>query len=46
MSKICDSCMAIDTEENPIFEYVDENGFVEERICMNCFVEALEDVEG
>lgn len=44
--KMCEKCGAVDSEENPIFEYIDEDGFVEERICMDCFVEDLEDAEG
>ena len=44
--KSCERCGAIDSEENPIFEIIDEDGFVEERICMDCFVEDLEDAEG
>lgn len=45
MSKTCDSCMAIDTEENPIFEVLDEEGEIVEYICMVCYVEQLEEDE-
>ena len=41
--KTCEKCMCVDTIENPIFEYLDEDGFVEERICMDCFVEEIEE---
>ena len=40
--KICDKCMCTDSEENPILEIVDEEGFVEERVCMMCYVEELD----
>lgn len=35
--------MCIDTEENPIFEILDEEGEVEELICMMCYVEELDE---
>jgi hypothetical protein len=50
MSKTCDRCMCIDTEENPIFEIIDECDCIEEYICMMCYVEELDkeanDAEG
>jgi hypothetical protein len=46
MSKICELCLCIDTEDNPIFEVLDEEGFVAENICMMCYVETLEDNDG
>ena len=38
----CDICRSKDSEENPIFEILDEEGFVVQRICMNCFLKEIE----
>ena len=38
----CDICECKDSEENPIFEILDEEGFVVQRICMNCFLKEIE----
>jgi hypothetical protein len=46
MNTICETCLCIDTEENPIFEVLDEEGFVIEKICMMCYAESLEDDNG
>ena len=43
MSRCCENCMCIDTEENPIFEILNEEGEVEELICMMCYVEELDE---
>jgi hypothetical protein len=42
---ICDVCGVVDLEENPIFEILDESGFVIQRICMDCFLKEIEDGE-
>lgn len=39
---ICDKCYCDDTEENPLFEILDDSGFVEERICMMCYLEEID----
>lgn len=46
MKMICEHCLCVNTEENPIFEILDEEGFVIEKICMMCYVETLEDDDG
>ena len=38
----CDICGYKDLEENPIFEILDEEGYVVKRICMNCFLKEIE----
>ena len=38
----CDICGCEDSEENPIFEILDEEGYVVKRICMNCFLKEIE----
>tara|TARA_A100001201_G_scaffold34184_2_gene36454 strand:+ start:12 stop:158 length:147 start_codon:yes stop_codon:yes gene_type:complete len=43
--KVCDICGCIDSEENPIFEIVDEEFGTVEYICMMCLVERLEEEE-
>ena len=43
---ICDKCQCDNSEDNPIFEVIDDDGFVEEHICMMCYVEELEDERG
>ncbi len=40
---ICDNCFCDDSEDNPIFEVLDEEGFVEEKICMMCYVEEIDE---
>ena len=38
----CDICGCKDSEENPIFEILNEVGFVFQRICLNCFLKEIE----
>ncbi len=38
----CDVCGVEDSEENPIFEIVDSEGYVVRRICMNCYLKEIE----
>ena len=38
----CDICRCKDLEENPIFEILDEEGYIIQRICMNCFLKEIE----
>lgn len=40
---ICDRCFCDDSEDNPIFEVLDNEGFVEEKICMMCYVEEIDE---
>lgn len=44
-NKTCQECCCVDSEENPILEELDGEGFVVRRICMMCYVEEL-DAEG
>lgn len=41
----CETCLCVDSEENPIFEVLREDGEVESYICMMCYVEELEEEE-
>lgn len=43
---ICEVCCCVDSKDNPILEILDEDGFVEQRICMMCYSEQLEDIDG
>jgi len=43
MARSCQECCCIDTEENPIIEILDEQGFVVREICMMCYAEELDD---
>lgn len=38
----CEECCCVDSEENPILEELDDEGFVERRVCMMCYVEELD----
>ena len=40
-NRTCQECCCVDSEENPVIEIVDEEGFVEEMYCMMCYVEKL-----
>lgn len=40
---ICNICDCNDSEENPIIEILDENNYVENRICMMCYYEMEND---
>jgi len=44
--KACERCCCVDSEDNPIFEIVDEEGYIEERVCMDCFVAEIDNAEG
>ncbi len=39
---ICDICKVEDSEENPIFEILDDEGYVVQPICMNCYLKEIE----
>jgi hypothetical protein len=41
----CETCLCVDSEENPIFEVLREDGEVDSYICMMCYVEELEEEE-
>ena len=35
----CCLCDCGDTEENPLLEMCDDDGFIVQHICLNCYVE-------
>ena len=36
---ICEICDCSDSEENPVLEILDDNMYVEQRICLMCYTE-------
>jgi hypothetical protein len=44
--RTCDRCNCNNTEENPIFEILDNDFNIEEWVCMMCYVEEVNDAEG
>jgi hypothetical protein len=44
--KTCYKCCCVDTEENPIFEILDDGMCVDEWVCMMCFVEEMDKDDG
>ena len=41
--KSCFECCCIDTEDNPIIEEIDDQGFVIKQLCMMCYAESLDE---
>lgn len=39
ITKICEDCCCIDSEDNPMIEIWDDEGYVKHTICMMCYVE-------
>jgi hypothetical protein len=42
-TKICEDCCCIDSEDNPILELLNEQGYIDHSICMMCYVERQND---
>lgn len=43
INKSCEDCCCIDSEDNPIIDILDEQGYIEHSICMMCYVERQND---
>ena len=41
--KSCEECCCIDSEDNPIIEELDEQGFLVKSMCMLCYAESLDE---